>query len=428
MSNEHWNPHTPQEVDPWDRDTYTTGSTQPPKSRLALLAALLALCIFLCGLMTLLNIRLFQQSNQPPVDSQSPMNIYDPDASSSEEPRNHMNPTRDPGLTEPPENPQTQIDLSASPAGLENKPQADGLSLQQIYTNTIHSVVSITCSLPHGTSSGTGLVISADGYIVTNAHVVEGASMIQVILTDGRVLSAVVVGADEVSDLAVLWVECTGLFPAQLGDSSALRVGDAVVAIGDPLGVALRGTMTDGIVSGINRDITVNGRTMTLIQTTAALNEGNSGGPLINCYGQVIGINTMKIGDSMSAAGVEGLGFAIPSATVAEIAQQLIGQGYVSGRPDIGFDGQTVSVLYQLYGYLPRGLYITEIDRDSDAYQKGIREGDVLISLDGVRITSPDELDTQVYTYAVGDKAIAVIHRDGRDYEVELTVGEAGSR
>ena len=166
---------------------------------------------------------------------------------------------------------------------------------------------------------------------------------------------------------------------------------------------------------------------MTLIQTTAALNEGNSGGPLINCYGQVIGINTMKIGDYMSSAGVEGLGFAIPSVTVREIVTQLIDQGYVSGRPDLGLEGQGVSMLYQLYGRLPQGLYITYVDPDSNAAEIGIQEGDVLMSLDGVRITGAESYEAQLYTYAVGDTVTAIIYRDGRQYEVQLTVTEAGA-
>ena len=288
-------------------------------------------------------------------------------------------------------------------------------------------MVSISCSFPGGTATGTGVILSHDGYIVTNAHVVEGAEGIQVILSDQQVLDAVLVGADQITDLAVLRVDAYDLSPATLGDSGVLRVGDAVAAIGDPLGITLRGTMTDGIISGINRDIVVDGRTMTLIQTTAALNEGNSGGPLINCYGQVIGINTVKIGDSMSPAGVEGLGFAIPSVTVQEIVTQLIAQGYVSGRPDLGLEGHGVSMLYQIYGRLPQGLYITGVDPDSSAAELGIQAGDVLISLDGVRISGSESYETQLYTYKVGDTATAVIYRDGRQYELKITVGEAGA-
>ena len=178
-----------------------------------------------------------------------------------------------------------------------------------------------------------------------------------------------------------------GMVYATFGDDRSLRVGDAVVAIGDPLGIRLRGTMTDGIISAISRDLEVDGRVMTLLQTNAALNSGNSGGPLINCYGQVIGINTLKIGVFTDNAGAEGLGFAIPSTTVKEIADQLIAQGYVSGRPAIGITGEPVSSFYQFYYNLPAGLYITNVEYGSDARKKGIEQGDILMSIDGNRIT-----------------------------------------
>ena len=435
MSNENWtdSEYTP-EVDPWDRGTYQTGSTTPPKSHGGIIAIGLVLAIFLMGVVSTLavmRISIFQTTEPEPAVN-SHLNIQNPNPTEEPEPSS-VQPTVGSTLdiTEPTADADPSrhgnIDMETSPMGVDNIPQEGGLSLQEIYTRCIESVVSISCTFPNGSATGTGVILSADGYIVTNAHVVEDAAAIQVILNDERVLEAVLIGADEISDLAVLRVDEYGLTPAELGDSGVLRVGDAVVAIGDPLGISLRGTMTDGIISGINRDITVDGRSMTLIQTTAALNEGNSGGPLINCYGQVIGINTMKIGDYMSSAGVEGLGFAIPSATVREIVTQLIDQGYVSGRPDLGLEGQAVSMLYQLYGRLPQGLYITDVDPGSSAAQIGIQEGDVLMSLDGVRITGTDSYEAQLYTYQVGDTVTAIIYRDGRQYEVTLTVGEAGA-
>ncbi len=429
MNNDNWNnsEYTP-EMDPWDRDTYQTGSTRPPKSHGGLVAVLLMAMILLCGIvsiLTILNIRLFRENLQTPTPDTSPLSLQMPvtETTGQTELRETVDTSVPPVTTEP----DPVIDIASSPTGVANIPLEGGLSLQEIYEKTVDSVVSISCTLSGGTSSGTGVILSRDGYIVTNAHVVDGAVSIQVILSDERILSADLVGKDDISDLAVLWVDADDLHPAELGDSDVLRVGDVVVAIGDPLGVSLRGTMTDGIVSGINRDIQVDGRSMTLIQTNAALNEGNSGGPLINCYGQVIGINTMKIGDTMSSAGVEGLGFAIPSTTVREIVTQLIGQGYVSGRPDLGLEGEAVSTLYQIYGRLPSGLYITGVDQDSNAYAVGIREGDVLMSLNGIRITSQSEYEAQLYSCQVGDTVTAVIYRDRKQYEVQITVGEAGA-
>ena len=428
MNNEHQNNEPIREVDPWERDTYQTGSTTPRKSYGGTIAFFLALCIGLCGMLSILaalKIPVFETAD--PGNDPAPLSI---------QANNKQNePTTDPTIPTAPtrieqdqdEDNTDAIHMGDSPIGADNIPQAGGMSLQDIYEQCIPSVVSINCNYYGGTSTGTGVILSHEGYIVTNAHVVEDGITVQVILNDGEILDAVIVGADKISDIAVLWVDRHGLIPAELGDSNVLRVGDAVVAIGDPLGISLRGTMTSGIISGINRDITVDSRTMTLIQTTAALNEGNSGGPLINCYGQVIGINTMKIGDSMSSAGVEGLGFAIPSATVSEIANQLIGQGYVSGRPDLGMKGEAVSMMKQLYGRLPSGLYLTEVHEHSDAYAKGIRPDDVLMAVNGVRINNEEEYETQLFACQVGEVVTVVIFRDGWQYEIQLTVGEAGA-
>ena len=284
---------------------------------------------------------------------------------------------------------------------------------------------SIACTGKNGSSTGTGVVLDETGHIITNCHVVENAYSISVILHNEEVYEATLVGADSISDLAVLHIDAENLSPAQFGNSDSLRVGDAVVAIGDPLGIELRGTMTDGIVSAINRDITASGRTMTLIQTNAALNAGNSGGPLINCYGQVIGINTMKIGDFMDSAGVEGLGFAIPSVTVEAIVTQLVSQGYVAGRPSLGFTSETVSPFLQMYYNLPQGVYITYVEPDSHADQLGIEAGDILLTMGDVRITDTDVLATCLYSHTAGDQVEIVIYRAGQQYSAVLTLDQA---
>lgn len=404
----------------WDDSVYGTGPTDPPKSRGGLLALLLILIIFLCGIITvlgILNVKLFhklrtQEDNELPISFTTAETVpVQTDPMVIEE-------------TVAPENRSASLDLQQTPVGLDNIPTEGGLSLQDIYTQNIDSVVSITCTMSGSISSGTGVIFSDAGYIVTNAHVVEGSVTISVQLTDGRVFPADLIGRDEISDLAVLYIEADSLKPAQFGSSSSLRVGDTVVAIGDPLGVEFRGTYTDGIVSAINRDVDVDGHTMTLIQTNAALNAGNSGGPLINCYGQVIGINTMKIGAFTNAAGVEGIGFAIPSSTVKEIVDQLITQGYVSGRPTLGITGESLSIFYQHYYRLPAGLYITQVERGSDAFDKGITKGDILISIGGTRITTMDEMNTALYNFQVGDTLEAVIYRGGQQYQITLTLTE----
>ena len=415
MSYEHNSNHI-SDQDPWDQGIYRTGSTKPPKNHRGLIAVLLVIVILLCGVVSILgvmNIRLFQQVSMAKVDNSLPIMF------SNEAEQTFPIETASIDAT------QGTISSVDSPISVDNVPQEGALSLQDIYEKNIPSVVSISCTHTSGSSTGTGVILSADGYVVTNCHVVEGAKNIDVLLSDGRTLAADLVGMDTVSDLAVLHVTAEDLIPAVLGDSTALRVGDVVVAIGDPLGIELRGTMTDGIVSAINRDVDVGGRTMSLIQTNAALNSGNSGGPLINCYGQVIGINTMKMGDSMSSAGVEGLGFAIPSTTVEDIVNQLIEKGYVSGRPSLGIEGESISSFYQFYYRLPKGLFITAIAPDSSAEKAGLEAGDILISLDNVNITNSHVLETLLYGYLPGDTIQAVVYRSGKQYSITLTIGEA---
>ena len=301
--------------------------------------------------------------------------------------------------------------------------EEDALCLQDIYSSVIDSVVSISSMTSSGTSSGTGIIMSSDGYVITNHHVITGALVISVLTNDNQEFEAALVGSDEMSDLAVLKIDARGLKAAEFGDSSKLRVGDSVVAIGDPLGVQLRGTMTNGIISAINRDLTVGDRTMTLIQTNAALNNGNSGGPLINCYGQVIGINTVKMSSYYTAtASVEGLGFAIPISVAKPIIDELIENGYVAGRPAIGISGDSLPSYYRTYYRLPEGVYVTSVNEGSDAKAKGIREGDIVTAINGERISSIDELNTVKNQYAAGDEVTLTVYRSGTYYEVTVTL------
>lgn len=377
----------------FDDGVYGTGCTEPPKSHRAIIALLLVAVIFLGGISTalsVLNIKMFQQLNE--------QDEKDAVAYASADQRAVVDATV--ASAAPLQEEEATVALHEAP---EQKEEGE-LSLQEIYARNIPSVVSITASTGDTTSTGTGVILSSKGYLVTNDHVISDAQSLKVTLTDERELSASLVGTDPVSDLAVLYIQADGLTEAQFGDSDALRVGDSVVAIGDPLGVELRGTMTDGIISAINRDVTVNGRTMNLIQTNAALNSGNSGGPLINRFGQVVGINTMKIGAFSDRSGVEGLGFAIPSATVKEIVNQLIRQGYVSGRPWLGVRGESFSSFYQRFYQVPKGLYLTQIESGSPAENAGLAPGDILTRVDGQTVTSMEELNNLLYTHQVGDE------------------------
>ena len=402
---------------------YGTGSTTPPKDHVGVIALVLVLFISLSGIISILGLMNIQILEQPePTQLRSPVSFYvSGDGVTTAEPR-------DPVATEPAqlEGIKAKLEITAAPQSLENIAQVPGaISWQDVYEKVMPSVVSITSFDGRSASTGTGVIMDAGGYIITNAHVVEDAAQIRVLLTDGRELEARCVGADVLSDLAVLRVSAAGLIPAEFGDSDALRVGDEVIAIGDPLGVELRGTMTDGIISGINRDLRSGSRTMTLLQTTAALNSGNSGGPLVNCYGQVVGINTMKIGDYASDAGVEDLGFAIPITSVQTVLEQLANQGYVAGRPDIGLQGTAISTFYQFYYRMPAGILISSVAEGSDAARKGIVPGDVLTHLNGIQVTNTDILEQIVYASAVGDELKAVIYRGGREFTVTITMGEA---
>ena len=319
--------------------------------------------------------------------------------------------------------PSVEIESSpAAPATPASEDGADGaLSLQEIYKKCIGSVVSITASAQSGKSSGTGIVLSADGYLITNHHVIENAQVIAVQTSDDRQFQASIIGSDEASDLAVLKVDATDLQPAEFGDSGKLAVGDRVVAIGDPLGAQLRGTMTSGIVSAINRDLEVNDRTMTLIQTDAALNNGNSGGPLINCYGQVIGINTMKLRSYYSTT-AEGLGFAIPMAVAKPILEELMENGYVAGRPAIGISYDTLPLAFRIYYNLPEGVYISAVYDGSDAQAKGVTAGDIITAVNGTRVTSIDELNRVKNQFTAGDSITLTLYNGGsyRDVAVIL--------
>ena len=411
--------------DPWEPGKYETGRTKPPKNYGGLIAVLLVIVIFLCGLVSALgvvNIRLFTQLNALSQPHEDPLSFINDNSDEDEIlPSEASAPTElSAQFSE-----NDALVLNPSPNSIPNVLQEGGMSLQDIYEKTIHSVVSITATSSAGSSTGTGVIISESGYIVTNYHVISNAKVISVLLTDDRVFTASVIGSDEISDLAVLQIQADNLRSAEFGDSSVLRVGDSVAAIGNPLGEELRGTLTNGIVSAINRDVTTGGRTLTLIQTNAALNSGNSGGPLLNCYGQVIGINTLKIGAFTDEAGVEGLGFAIPSTTVKEIVEQLVNQGYVSGRPTLGITGESVSSFYQHYYRMPAGLYITALDENSSAALAGIEAGDILLSIDDIRITDEESYKSALYNYEVGDTATIIIYRKGVQYSVILTFHES---
>ncbi len=319
------------------------------------------------------------------------------------------------------------IDMPAAPTGtgvtLPLYPQrAEALSYQEIYELVSPAVVGITTYLD-GTeySWGTGVVFTSDGYVVTNTHILQGCTGASVVFTDGTVYEAMLVGADEASDIAVLYIDGHDLPVAEFGQSDSLRVGDEAIAIGNPLGEDYTGTMTNGIISAINRNVVYNGHSMTLLQTNAALNEGNSGGPLINAGGQVIGITNMKIMNTYNGS-VEGIGFAIPSAVVKEIADQLIENGIVLGEPSIGIVAGSVSAeAMELYD-LPNGVYVSQVNEGSDALEKGLQVGDVIVAVNGQPVYTVAEVNLIKEEMQVGDTITLTVYRDGETFDMEVVL------
>ncbi len=296
------------------------------------------------------------------------------------------------------------------------------------------AVVGINCEAQYedwfwGTSTqkgtGSGVIINEDGFIVTNSHVVEGAEKIQVTLIDGTVYDAKPIGTDSRTDLAVIKIEPEAdkkLTFAAFGDSSQMRVGDSVIAIGNPLGEEFAGSATKGIISATNRTVNISNKTLTVLQTDAAINPGNSGGALVNAKGEVIGINTAKIADST----VEGLGFAIPSNELLPVIDELMTSGRVSGRPLIGITGRPITEqLSKQYGY-PIGVYVVEVVEFSAAEDAGIRNKDVILEVNGETVKTVEDINNIRDKFKAGDKLDIKLYRKSADknLNVELILGE----
>ena len=296
------------------------------------------------------------------------------------------------------------------------------LSLQELYQNCSPSIVAISGYVDGktGYSWGTGVVLSEDGLILTNTHVIEDCDRATVTLYDDSVYEAKLVGADAISDVAVLKIEATGLPAASFGDSGSLMVGDRVAAIGNPLGETFRMTLTDGIISAIERGINYNGHSMTLLQTNTALNEGNSGGPLFNMYGQVVGVTNMKMMSSYSS--IEGIGFAIPSSTVKSVVNALVAEGEVRGRPSVGITIGGIPDNASEHYNIPGGVYVSDVTKGSDAEAKGIQVGDIITAVNGQPVSSVDEVGAIKNQLNVGDSMTFTIWREGETFDVDVVL------
>ena len=326
---------------------------------------------------------------------------------------------------------QKQVDNAAKNGAVGITASGEALTPAQVYARNVDSVVAITTSIvtttPYGTtegsSAGSGFILSADGYIVTNYHVISDASKVSVVTYDGEQYAATVVGSDSTNDLAVLKVEAENLPAATLGSSDELIIGDMVVAIGNPLG-DLTSTQTVGYVSGKNREIATDNTIIEMIQTDAAINPGNSGGPLFNMKGEVVGITTAKYsGTTSSGASIEGIGFAIPIDDVLTIISDLVDYGYVTGA----YLGVTVQNMDEssasMYG-LPMGAYVLEVVEGASADRAGIQPKDIIIALGEYEVESITDLTRNLRNFRAGDTTTVTIVRSGAKMVLSITFDE----
>lgn len=308
----------------------------------------------------------------------------------------------------------------------QNGQEVEVMSVQDIVENVKNSVVEIQTSVTKtniflqqfvSSGAGSGVILSKDGLIVTNHHVIEEADTIKVRLNNGEEYDATLIASDAQSDLAVLRISADNLQPAVVGDSSTLKVGEDVVAIGNPLG-SLGGTVTEGILSALDREITIDDQKMTLLQTSAAINPGNSGGGLFNAKGELIGIVNAK----SSGSGIEGLGFAIPVNEMKSVVEDLVETGKVQGRLALGIRYYEISSVQQAmrHGVNTLGLLVSEVEANSNAARAGIQANDIIVEVDGEQITTKEDLTSILNNHKVGDNMDITVVRN-KEY-VNLSV------
>lgn len=359
-----------------------------------------------------------------------PFDGYGDGEKDEEEPPQSMEPGEEDAA--PSEPPRPQVDVTPNTEGIqiEGRPQGDSLEAEEVYNRVVPSTVTVSAQLERegqtSESTGTGIIATSDGYIITNSHVVlnSKSTLVTVTTYDGQEYEAVVVGVDRTTDLAVLKTNDHSFTPAQFGDAAELSVGEWVMAIGNPGGERFSSSLTRGVISGLDREVgkySENG--MTYIQTDAAINPGNSGGPLVNMYGQVVGINSSKI----ITEGYEGMGFAIPVSSAQPIINELLSGGYIKGRTRLGIMCREVnSAMAQMTG-MPRGLLISAINEDSGFAGSGAKEGDIITAIDGERVESLREVSNLLLRYEPGDQVKVTLYRPGESLigggqELEVTI------
>lgn len=336
----------------------------------------------------------------------------------------------------------SKIDRGELPTLIQLATPSDAMQITDIVKKVSPSVVGISCMTNSGTATGTGIIMSEDGYIITNAHVIDGAQAVSVVLPsnyteekddssgkldnllkkddDDKTIKAEIIGKDMQTDIAVIKIDKKDLTPVEFGTSAEVLVGEVSIVIGNPLGFNLANTVTAGIISATDRSLTIEDRTMNLIQTDASINSGNSGGPLINAYGQVIGITSAKVASTYG----EGLGFAIPIDEALPIVKDLMENGYVTGRPTLGISGMNISEIYSQYYDIPRGFIVKSVQPGSAAESAGIVVDDIIIGIEGNLIESIEEFNNIKEKYKAGDKITVSLYRNEKIVDVDVILGE----
>lgn len=296
----------------------------------------------------------------------------------------------------------------------------DSLSLSEIYEKALPSLAVVTTD----SGGGTALILTADGYLLTNAETVKNARSLTATLSDGAQYEAQTIGTDEVTDLAVLKIDATGLTAAEFADSDSVRTGDTVAAVSNPLGGEFGSSISTGYISSADTTLSIGGRELGVLQTNASLNATGAGGPLYNRSGQVVGFNIAHISGYVSYSTVPELGFALPIRTADILISDLIEYGYVRGRVDLGVTVEAVDPSQQRYWNLPEGVIIRSITTDSNAFAVGIRSGDVIMSLGGVVIRNEESYQTALNRCRVGQSVEIIIYRNGQKYSANVVLGQ----
>lgn len=415
--------HQPDTIDipEWDSGTYQTGSTTPPKQVSGLLTVLLLMVIFLGGLVSalgLINVRLLQQLSQQPGASVA-VSQGDPSDYVAEHPIFYANSDPAPEI---PEKRKVTLRMEESPYYTNN---ISGLALengQAVYEYNRNSLVEVyALTYTNNVRSAVGVILSEDGYLLANAHLVEATKRIVVSLPDGRLLPASVVGSDNLTDIAVLYVDATGLTPALFGTSRTLQVADPIYTVSLQENARTSMRMYEGSLFFVSRKFATDHYSLNLLQTC----HHSEGGPMFNSFGHVVGLCISHVSQYFKES--DNLGMVLGSNSMQNIIDQLVEKGYVSGRPDLGFDVESVSKLFQHYWNLPGGLLVSGVEADSLPAKQGLRNGDILLTIKGKPLLTRDDLYTVLYSCSIHQEITAVIFRDGIKTTVTLTVSELGA-